>query len=45
MFVTTNVYGTKMIKNIWAEEENHYRGVWEHPFQKILDFYMDFDAV
>ena len=35
-----NDYKTQGLK-----EQSHYRGVWEHAFQKILDFYIDFDAV
>ena len=27
------------------KKQSHYRRVWEHAFQKILDFYIDFDAV
>ena len=44
-FDTTKVYGTKMIKNLRAQKQSHYRGVWEHTLQKILDFYIDFNAI
>ena len=42
---TTNVCGTKMIKNVMAEEENHFKWVWKHAFQEFLDFYIAFDAI